>query len=184
MPVTDDPIVLVAADPRWPAEFRAVASALRRALGATALRIDHVGSTSVPGLDAKPVLDVQLSVAALEPETPYRGPLERLGYVRRPSEDDRTQRLFREPAAQRRTHLHVRAAGSFDEQLNLLFRDFLRAEPAVRADYARTKRALAATYRLDRPGYVRAKGPTVWAILRDAHDWAQRTGWSAGPSDA
>ena len=180
----DDPIVVVAADPSWVDEFSRAGEELRRLLGSTALRIDHVGSTSVPKLDAKPVLDVQVSVASLEPERTYRHPLESAGYVYHASNSDRTQRFFREPPGVRRLHIHVRAAGSFDEQLNLLFRDFLRRHPQEALEYARVKHALADQFRLDRPGYVQAKEPTVWAILVRAHDWAQETGWSPGPSDA
>ena len=180
----DDPIDVVRADPSWAREFREVGGRLRAALGRTAVRIDHVGSTSVPGLDAKPVLDVQVSVAGLEPDEPFRAPLERLGFAYHALNTDRTQRFFREPPGTRRVHLHVRAAGSFDEQLNLLLRDFLRAHPDEADQYSTVKRDLAVRFRHDREGYVRAKEPTVWALLLRAHDWSQRTGWAPGPSDA
>jgi len=89
-------------DPHWPAQFAALGGTLRAALGGAALRIDHIGSTSVPGLAAKPVIDIQLSVAALEPMDVYHGALERLGYAWRAENDDRNRRYFREPAGQRR----------------------------------------------------------------------------------
>ena len=180
----DEPIVVVRADPSWALEFRELGGRLRAALDHVAVRIDHVGSTSVPGLDAKPVLDVQVSVAGLEPDAPFRAPLERLGFVYHAPNSDRTQRLFREPPGTRRIHVHVRAAGSFDEQLNLLFRDYLRRHPEARDEYAKVKRDLAERFRQDREGYVRAKEPAVWALLVRAHDWSQRTGWSPGPTDA
>jgi GrpB-like predicted nucleotidyltransferase (UPF0157 family) len=184
MAAADGPIILVPYDPAWPDEFRGVGERLRRALGAAALRIDHVGSTSVPGLDAKPVIDVQLSVARLVPESPYRGPLESLRYRFPPTNPDRTKRFFLNPLGERSVHLHVRPAGCFDEQLNLLLRDYLRTHPEAVEEYARVKWSLSETFRTDREGYVRAKEPTIWALLRRAHDWAQATGWFPGPSDA
>jgi GrpB-like predicted nucleotidyltransferase (UPF0157 family) len=179
-----DPIEVVDYDPGWPAEFRRYAQSIRAALGATALRIDHVGSTSVPGLAAKPVIDIQVSVRALEPPEPYVRALATLGYVHEPENPDRVKRAFRWPPGQRRTHVYARAAGSFDEQLNLLLRDFLRADAAAAAEYGRVKHELAPRFRHDREGYVAAKEPTIWQLLRRAHDWSQRTGWSPGPSDA
>jgi GrpB-like predicted nucleotidyltransferase (UPF0157 family) len=78
--VTDE-VMIVPYDAEWPILFARLGSALRAALGDVALRIDHIGSTSVPGLDAKPIIDVQISVASFEPLNAYRGPLESLGYV-------------------------------------------------------------------------------------------------------
>lgn len=180
----NDPIIIVPADPRWPEEFRGIASRLRAALGKVALRIDHVGSTAVPDLDAKPVIDIQISVASLELDAPFRTPMEKLGFGLRSAKGDRSKRLFREPPGMRRIHVHVRRAGSFDEQLNLLLRDYLRAHEDARHEYARTKWELASKFRDDREGYVHAKEPTVWALLVKAHDWLEQTGWSPGPSDA
>lgn len=179
-----DPIVVVRADPRWADEFKAIGAELRRGLGDVAVRVDHVGSTAVAGLDAKPVIDIQLSVRRLEPEGPFRRRLEGLGYELGGREMDRSQRIFREPRGSRRVHLHVRAAGGFDEQLNLLFRDFLRSHGDAAREYARVKHELADRFRNDRDGYVQAKEPTVWRLLLLAHTWLQETGWTPGPSDA
>jgi GrpB-like predicted nucleotidyltransferase (UPF0157 family) len=179
----EDLIVIVPYDPEWPALFREVSSRLRSALGATARRIDHVGSTSVPGLDAKPVIDIQLSVASLLPEAPYLAPLESIGFRWHRDNPDRSKRLFREPLGEHRTHLHVRESGSFDEQLNLLLRDYLRTHSGTASEYAWVKWDLAERFRNDREGYVRAKEPTVWEILRRAHDWAQATAWRPSPTD-
>ena len=180
----EDPIVVVRSDSRWPAEFKGIGLRLRRTLGATALRIDHIGSTAIAGLDAKPVIDVQISVATLDPDSAFRVPLEELGFVFRATNEDRSKRFFREPAGTRRAHIHVRRAGSFDEQLNLLLRDYLRTHRKDRNEYARAKWEFAAEHRRDREGYVRAKGPTIWCLLLKAHDWLEETGWSPGPSDA
>jgi GrpB-like predicted nucleotidyltransferase (UPF0157 family) len=86
---------------------------LRAALGEVALRIDHIGSTAVAGLAAKPVIDVQVSVAAFEPVEAFKDPLERLSYVYRADNPERTKRYFREAPGSRRTHIHVRRAGAF-----------------------------------------------------------------------
>jgi GrpB-like predicted nucleotidyltransferase (UPF0157 family) len=178
------PIAVAAYDPAWPVRFAGLGRELRAGLGAVALRIDHIGSTSVPGLAAKPIIDIQVSVADFEPLAAYRLPLERLGYVYRADNPERTKRYFREPPGRRRTHLHVRRAGSFSEQWALLFRDYLRAHAEAAAEYAAVKRRLALRVRDDRRAYVEAKGPLLWEIIRRADAWAQAQGWRPGPSDA
>jgi GrpB-like predicted nucleotidyltransferase (UPF0157 family) len=177
-------IEIVAYDPAWPERFVELGRALRGGLGEVALRIDHIGSTAVPGLAAKPIIDIQVSVAAFEPLEAFRGPLERLGYVYRADNSERTKRYFREPPGRRRTHVHVRRAGSFSEQWALLFRDYLRAHPDAAAEYAAVKRRLALHYRDDRRAYTDAKGPFLWEVLRQADAWAQAQGWQPGPTDA
>jgi GrpB-like predicted nucleotidyltransferase (UPF0157 family) len=177
-------IEIVAYDPTWPELFAEVGRRLRGALGQVALRIDHIGSTSVPGLAAKPIIDVQISVASFEPLEAFKRPLERLGYVYRADNTERTKRYFREPPGRRRTHVHVRRAGSFSEQWALLFRDYLRAHPAVAAEYEGVKRRLAAELGGDRHAYTNAKVPFLWQVIRQADEWAQAQGWLPGPSDA
>jgi GrpB-like predicted nucleotidyltransferase (UPF0157 family) len=179
-----DPIEVAAYDPAWPARFAELGRELRAGLGPVALRIDHIGSTSVPGLAAKPIIDIQVSVADFEPLAAYRLPLERLGYGYRADNPERTKRYFREPPGRRRTHVHVRRAGSFSEQWALLFRDYLRAHAEVAAEYAAVKQRLAVRFRDDRRAYVDAKGPVLWEIIRKADEWAQAQGWLPAPSDA
>jgi len=171
-------------DPAWPLRFAELAASLRNALGHVAIRIDHIGSTSVPGLAAKPVIDLQISVVRLEPVDPFGEPLQRLGFVYRFDNPERTKRYFREPPGHPRTHIHVRKGGSFSEQFALLFRDFLRGDSQAREEYEAVKRNLAERYRMDRSGYTNAKAPIVWAIIQRADEWAQRIGWEPGPSDA
>jgi GrpB-like predicted nucleotidyltransferase (UPF0157 family) len=179
-----DQVVVVPYDPAWPELFRQQAARLRCALGDVAVRIDHIGSTAVPGLAAKPIIDVQVSVASFEPLDAFRDPLEALGYVFRPDNSERTKRYFREPPGARRTHLHVRRHGSWNEQFALLFRDYLRADPAAAARYAELKLRLARQCGDDRRGYVEAKVPFIWATIQQADSWAQKVGWSPAPSDA
>ena len=178
------PIQIVAYDPAWPARFAELGRELRAGLGEVALRIDHIGSTAVPGLAAKPIIDLQISVATFEPLAAYRQPLERLGYAYRADNRERTKRYFREPPGRRRTHVHVRRAGSFSEQWALLFRDYLRAYPDAAAEYAAVKRRLALRYRDDRRAYTDAKVPFLWEVIRRADEWAQAQGWQPGPTDA
>jgi GrpB-like predicted nucleotidyltransferase (UPF0157 family) len=180
------PVRIVPYDPGWPAIFAALAADLRASLGEVAVRIDHIGSTSVRGLAAKPVIDIQISVADFEPLDAYRAPLERLGYIYRPDNAERTKRYFREPPGGRHIHIHVRRAGSFGEQLALLFRDYIRDHSDVAAQYADLKRALAQQYSEpeQRHAYTKAKGPFIWQVVAQADAWAQCTGWAPGPSDA
>jgi GrpB-like predicted nucleotidyltransferase (UPF0157 family) len=110
-------------DAVWPELFAALGHELRKALESVAVRIDHVGSTAVRGLAAKPIIDVQISVASFEPLSAFRDPIESCGFVWRPKNEELTRRYFRERPGRRRTHVHVRRAGSFCEQLNLLHRD-------------------------------------------------------------
>jgi GrpB-like predicted nucleotidyltransferase (UPF0157 family) len=178
------PIGVAAYDQAWPVRFIELGRDLRAGLGAVALRIDHIGSTSVPGLAAKPIIDIQVSVADFEPLAAYRLPLEQLGYRYRADNPERTKRYFREPPGRRRTHVHVRRAGSFSEQWALLFRDYLRAHREAAAEYAAVKQRLALRFRDDRRAYVDAKGPLLWEIIRRADEWAQAQGWLPGSSDA
>jgi GrpB-like predicted nucleotidyltransferase (UPF0157 family) len=179
-----EPIVVVPYDPEWPKLFARLGADLRGALGDVALRIDHIGSTSILGLDAKPVIDVQISVASFEPLDAFRLPLEGLGFGFRADNPDLNKRYFREPPGTRRTHIHVRRAGSWPEQLALLFRDYLRAHDEDARRYAELKYRLAVQYRDDRLGYTESKSPFIWETIPKAHRWSQRTGWQPGPSDA
>jgi GrpB-like predicted nucleotidyltransferase (UPF0157 family) len=179
-----DPMTIAPYDPSWPALFFELGGRLRAALGDVASRIDHIGSTAVPGLDAKPIIDVQVSVAALEPDVPFREPLERCGFLWRADNPELTKRYFRERAGERRTHVHVRRSGSFDEQFALLCRDYLRNHPEAANRYRALKRSLEGLLATDRHAYVEAKGPFLWEMMRAADAWAQLTGWEPGPSDA
>jgi GrpB-like predicted nucleotidyltransferase (UPF0157 family) len=177
--------------PAWPAEFQAIAATQQQALGGLALRIDHIGSTSVPGLPAKDVIDVQVSVAALEAASvaAIRAALGSLGY--RPAEglardhrppnatgpdEDWAKLYFDAPAVQRRTHTHVRVLGRANQRYALLFRDYLRAHPGTAAAYAELKRRLA-EHLADPADYPDVKDPAVDLIYLPAEEWATRTAW-------
>lgn len=167
----------------WADQFAELAALLREALGEVALRIDHIGSTAVPGLAAKPVIDIQISVAALEPIDPFRVPLEGLGYVYRADNPERTKRYFREPPGTPRTHIHVRKLGTFSQQFPLLLRDYLRTHPTELPVYEELKRRLAAEHPHDGAAYTEGKVPWFWQTIRRADEWAQRTGWECAGAD-
>ena len=113
MPSDVDVRAVVAYDPVWPELFAALGQQLRNALGSVALRIDHIGSTAVPRLAAKPIIDVQISMASSEPLRAFREPIESCGFVWRANDDDLTRRYFREAPGRRRTHVQDTAQMSF-----------------------------------------------------------------------
>lgn len=176
-------IFVVDYDSRYPSLFHDLGSRLRTALGSMALRIDHIGSTAVPHLLAKPVIDIQISVAALEPVAEYQTAIETLGFFWRQDNPDRMKRYFREVPGTRRTHIHVRRAGSWSEQFALLFRDYLRATPDDARRYGQLKSTLAQRYADDRHAYTDAKEPFIWETMLRADQWAKQVGWEPEPSD-
>ena len=169
-------------DPAWPSAFASEAARLHAALGALAVRIEHVGSTSVPGLAAKPIIDIQVSVPSIEPPEPYRRPLGALGHLFVPDPESPDYHFFGKPAQRPRTHhLHVCEAGSLHELRHLAVRDFLRAHPTEAEAYGAVKRSAAARHPGDRIAYMAAKRPFVEDLERRALAWA--TGALQGPSD-
>ncbi len=162
-------IQIVPYDPAWPDRFAREAAVLREALGEVALRIDHVGSTSVPGLAAKPIVDMQISVARLEPMAVFREPLEQLEYRFKLDPDFPDYPFFgKPPVPPRAYHIHVCAAGSETERRHLAFRDYLRAHPDVADAYAAFKRRIAPGYRVDvhgdREAYADAKSEFILPV--------------------
>jgi GrpB-like predicted nucleotidyltransferase (UPF0157 family) len=129
----------------WPAMFARERARIANRLGTVALRIDHNGSTSVPGLAAKPVIDIQISVRSLAPMDVYKKPLTEIGYTHVPHADDTFCPFFHRPSVWPHTHhVHVVASGGEEERRTLVFRDYLRDHADARAEYERLKRALAA----------------------------------------
>jgi len=158
-------------DPEWPARFESWRARIVAALGETALRVEHVGSTAVPGLAAKPHVDVQVSVRDVDDEARYVPQLEAAG-VRLRSRDE-LHRYFRPPAGRpREVHVHVCAAGSTWERDHLLFRDYLRAHPEARDAYAAAKREAARLWSDDRIAYTEAKTDVILDTLEAAEAWA------------
>jgi GrpB-like predicted nucleotidyltransferase (UPF0157 family) len=166
-------VVVVDSDPTWPATFERHRALLRRALGGRARRIDHVGSTSVPGLAAKPIVDIQVTVDDPDDEAAFAPDLARAGYQLRVREP--RHRMFRTPG--RDVHVHVWGAGSHDERRHVLFRDWLRVDAADRVRYEDTKRSLAGRRWRDVNYYAAAKTPVITEIMGRAESWAARQGW-------
>ncbi len=177
-----DDVEIVPYDPAWRELFEQFGARLRDALGATAVRIDHVGSTAVPGLASKPVIDIQVAVADFGDEAAYRSPLEALGLVLRYREPDWA--FFRPPAPPRTHHVHVTPAGSERERLQLLFLAYLRHDHERRDAYGALKLDLADRYRSNRIAYTDAKTAFISETLQLAEAWASATGWHVGARDA
>lgn len=160
---------LVAWDPTWPAMFAAEAARLTTALAARGLRIrlEHTGSTAVPGLPAKPVLDILGGYPDEAPLAPYVAALESAGYVHRGEQGIPGRHFFRR-GDPRAWHLHLTVEGSAFWRDHLRFRDALRAGAALRDAYGALKRQLAARHPRDREAYTDGKGPFVAAVLAGA----------------
>jgi GrpB-like predicted nucleotidyltransferase (UPF0157 family) len=171
-----DPAVrIVAYDPAWPAMAEAEIARIGAALGLVAVRLEHVGSTAVPGLSAKPVVDLQLSVDAIEPRERYAEPLERLGYLFVPAPESPDYHFFAKPPQRPRTHhLHVCQAGTAHELRHIAVRDFLRAHPGEAARYADLKRRLVARHPQDRLAYIAGKDEHLTGLEERAVAWARR----------
>jgi GrpB-like predicted nucleotidyltransferase (UPF0157 family) len=178
----------------WPDQFARLGRGLRDALGDLALRIDHIGSTSVPGLEAKDIVDIQVTARALTP--PLDEALRRAGYERRTqvtrdhvppggSQDPEqwSKWYYRESGDARRVHIHVRVEGRANQRYPILFRDYLRASPAAAAAYGQAKAALASHHADDVDAYYSVKDPVCDIIVAGAEVWASATGWAPGPSD-
>jgi putative glutamine amidotransferase len=159
------PYGLVDPDPAWAEAFEREAGEIAGALGDAALRIEHVGSTAVPGLAAKPVIDIQVSVASLTPRSAVIEPLEGIGYTHAidPIETDH-EYLSRDGNGSRSVHVHLCEAGGRWERRHLAFRDWLRAHPEDAAAYEALKRKLAASHPRDIQSYVDGKTAFVSAI--------------------
>jgi GrpB-like predicted nucleotidyltransferase (UPF0157 family) len=166
---TDGKISIVDYDPRWPELFRLEAERIRAALGARALRLAHTGSTSVPGLAAKPTIDITLVVADSANEAAYMPALEGAGYVLRIREPEWYEhRMFK--GFDTDINLHVFSIGCPEIDRILLFRDWLRTHPADRDLYARTKRQLANREWKSMDDYANAKTAVIEEILARARN--------------
>ncbi|MFD1939859.1 GrpB family protein [Nonomuraea mangrovi] len=183
--------VVVEHDSAWQAQGAALASDMRAALGPPALHVEHIGSTAIPGMAAKRVFDLQVSVLDLgEAEQAFDRPLADLGFLRSlhrhdhvPAGRDDDAELWAKRLWSRRggpdvdVHLHVRLLGSPNERLALLFRDWFRAHPEAVPAYARFKSVLAGTVS-DTGVYSDVKDPVVDLVITIAEPWAAATGWT------
>jgi len=176
-------------NPAWPEEFEMLRLSLQEILGPLALRIDHIGSTSVPGLGAKDIIDIQVTVRALTPKVRQR--LVEAGYdwveaITRdhvPLGEENDPKLwkklfFRQPEGQRRANIHIRVHGNPNQRYALLFRDYLRAHPNSVRTVELIKRELVKRHADDEDAYYDIKDPVYDLIWDAAQDWARQTGWT------
>jgi GrpB-like predicted nucleotidyltransferase (UPF0157 family) len=163
----EGPVALAEPDPHWPALFEVESDRIRQVLGPVAVRLEHAGSTSVPGLVAKPIIDMVLVVPSSADEPSYVPALTEAGYrlvIREPGWFE--HRLFKGPDTD--INLHVFSAGAAEVDRMLRFRDRLRADEQDRELYAATKRTLAARQWRHVQHYAQAKSDVVQDILQRA----------------
>jgi len=184
-------IVIVPYRDGWPAEFASIAQRLRAAAGDAVVAIHHIGSTAVPGLAAKDIIDVQITVADIG--TAARLPLAAAGFALSPHQTDHCppgrslapeqleKRLYKLEA--RPANVHIRVAGRFNQRYALLCRDYLRAHRSAADAYGVIKRELARLFPNDADSYYGVKDPVFDLLMAAAEDWAAGTGWSPPPSD-
>ncbi len=160
-------VIVVEYDPSWPERYERERASIVEALGDVmegVVHIEHVGSTAVPSLAAKPIIDIMIGVRELPVGEGCIQPLESLGYEYR-GEAGIPGRYYFRKGNPRSHHLHMVQHGTEFWQRHLLFRDLLRERPAVAREYAALKKELAAQYRTDRLAYTEAKTPFIDAAL-------------------
>ena len=184
--MTSPVIVIVPYREAWPEAYRQIAGLLRAAAGEGILAIHHIGSTAVPGLAAKDVIDIQITVADLAAES--ERPIEGAGFRRSRHLSDHCPPGLSLPAEElakrfynfdgRPANVHVRQAGRFNQRYPLLCRDYLRAHPGAAAAYGEIKGQLAARFPDDVEAYYDIKDPVFDLIMAGAEDWAWAVGWT------
>ena len=173
----DPAIRIVEYDAKWPRLFSSEAAKLRCALGDVAIDLHHVGSTAVPGLRSKPIVDILVTVGDISALTSYRVPLERIGYALTYDPEFPDFHFFGRPRQRpRRYHVHVCEAGSAHERRHLAVRDYLAAHPEEARQYGSIKAEAAASFPGDRTAYMDAKGPWVDDLERRAISWRGEQG--------
>lgn len=184
------PVIISAYDTRWTTEYARIARRIRESVGSAATRIDHIGSTAVPGLAAKDVIDLQITVVNLEGVGGVTGPLWNAGFRQgreflydefrtMAATDPQLQKLYmREPEGERRVHIHIRELGRFNQRYALLFRDYLRASEEVRVEYEVVKRRAAQIFPESIDGYLFLKDPVFHIIYEAARLWAKAVEWA------
>ncbi len=183
-------VTLVSYRPQWVEEFDEAGRQIRGVVGAAALRIDHVGSTAIAGLDAKDVIDIQVTVADLAEVAEVLGLLHAAGFQLRtgphfdvfhklPATDAQLRKQYmREPEGQRRVHIHIREQGRFNQRFALLFRDYLRVSSSMRDEYQAFKLRAAEVFPDSIDGYLFLKEPVFHIIYEAASLWARYEGWA------
>lgn len=166
-------IVVVTHDPDWSRRFEAEARVVGAALGPAAVAVDHIGSTAIPDICAKPIIDMLVEATSVEALDYRTGSMEAVGYEAMGEFGIPGRRYFRKDneAGVREYHVHAFTAGSDGAARHLAFRDYLRAHQDVAREYARLKMALAKQHPADREGYAKGKDPFIKAIQKVALGW-------------
>lgn len=182
-------VVVTAYQPHWVDDFTQIARRIRDLVGHAAVRIDHIGSTAVPGLGAKDVIDIQITVSDLD-AAGLTNPLRDAGFREgtafqydvfhnKPEADPELRKLFvREPEGERRAHIHIRELRRFNQRYALLFRDYLRASEDVRTEYDLFKRRVAQLFPESIERYLFLKDPIEHIIYEAASLWAEKVRWN------
>ena len=159
-------IRIVEYDPSWPLLFQTLEARMRALLKAQVVRVEHIGSTSVPGLAAKPILDIDVVVRAAADLQPGIRHLERAGYCHEGDLGVAGRETLRRPPDSEPHHLYLLVEGSRELRRHLAFRDALRADRVLREEYAALKRSLAQSFRDDRDAYTSGKSDFIEATLK------------------
>lgn len=165
------PVIIVEYNPRWPALYQEEKERILGLIGHRVVTIEHVGSTAVPGLGAKPIIDITIAVHHLTDAEECIEPLTSIGYeYHAEGEAGFPERRFldKKPSGASTHHLHMVELTSDFWERHLLFRDFLRAHPEVAGQYYRLKQELAARYGEDRDGYTEAKTLFIEPVIARA----------------
>lgn len=163
--MADTSVRLAAYDALWPMMFEAEATRIEEACAGLAIRLEHIGSTSVPGMSAKPVIDILAGRPPRSQPAPYIAAITRLGYEHKGAFGVPGREYFRR-GTPRSHHIHLVSWSSAVWQDHLRFRDLLRSDPVIARDYEALKRELAIANANDRRAYTDGKGPFIRAVLR------------------
>jgi len=183
------PIQIIPYQADWPKQFAQIAAHLNQVLGTMALRIDHIGSTSVPELAAKDIIDIQITINSISNDQPIQA-LTKAGYKQlehitsdnylgntAQQNPQLEKRLFKEIPGNRRANIHIRQINFENQQFALLFRDYLRAVPEVKTGYLMLKTRLAEIFPESIEGYLYFKEPAMGLIFEGAKQWATAANW-------
>lgn len=181
------PVILIPYQQRWSKEFLEIAQTLRSVLGSEALRIDHIGSTSIEQMPAKDIIDVQITISSIDNAEQFNKLMLSAGYRQRGEirfdsvvgvdEHELRKLYYREKEGNRRVHMHVREQGSLNQKYPLLFRDYLRENESTRSCYALLKYRMAEIFPEQIDGYLYIKDPVMDIIFEGAKSWARQVDW-------
>ncbi len=160
-----DPVLIQDYDPAWPDAFSKLASRVKAALGSLVVTVEHIGSTAVPDLAAKPIIDLDVILASPAELPEAIRLLAGIGYTNEGNLDIAGREAFRSPPGEPRHHLYVLSAGANELRRHLALRDALRADNGLRDRYAALKRSLANEYTDDRSAYTQAKTAFITSIV-------------------